>query len=39
VRDPLAQLGAIVIFTVLFSLALALVVKARRIEIFAATTA
>jgi hypothetical protein len=39
VKHPVAQLGAIAIFTIIFSLALAVVVKARRIEIFAAATA
>ncbi|KAI9763624.1 MAG: hypothetical protein M1839_006372 [Geoglossum umbratile] len=36
---PLAKLGAIVGFTALFSLALVIVVKARRIDAFAAATA
>lgn len=38
-RSPTAKLGAIVVFTALFSLALALVVKAKRVEILAAATA
>jgi hypothetical protein len=39
VRTPLARLGSIVAFTVLFSAILAIIARARRIDCFAATTA
>ena len=39
VTDTIARLGITVAFTVLFSVALMLVTQARRIEIFAATSA
>ncbi|KAL9024983.1 MAG: hypothetical protein Q9196_006110 [Gyalolechia fulgens] len=38
-RNPIARLAAIMVFTTIFSSTLLLVTKARRIDIFAATTA
>lgn len=38
-RSPIARLAAIMTFTTIFSLTLLLITKARRIDIFAATTA
>ncbi|KAL8851884.1 MAG: hypothetical protein Q9221_003207 [Calogaya cf. arnoldii] len=38
-NDPIARLAAIMVFTTLFSSTLCLVTKARRIDVFAATTA
>lgn len=39
VEKPLARLGLTMLFNALFSLTLAAITKARRIDIFAATTA
>ena len=39
VKKPLARLAVTMLFTALFSLTLATVAKARRIDVFAATTA
>jgi hypothetical protein len=39
IKDPLSRLGAIVGFSAVFSLVLALFTKARLVEIFAATAA
>ena len=39
VKSTLARLGVILCFSALFSLALSLVAKAKKIETFAATTA
>lgn len=39
VHDMVARLGAILAFSALFSLALALFTKAKKVEIFAATAA
>ena len=39
VKDMLVRLGMVALFTVLFSLALVLVTKAKRVEVFAATAA
>jgi len=39
VNAPLARLAAVMAFTALFSLTLAIVAKARRADVFAATTA
>jgi hypothetical protein len=39
VKNPLARLGMVTLFTVLFSLALVIVTKVRRVETFAYTTA
>jgi len=39
VHSPLARLGSIVLFTILFSVVLAVIAKARRVDCFAATTA
>ncbi len=39
VRAPLARLAAVMVFTALFSLTLAIVAKARKADVFAATTA
>jgi hypothetical protein len=39
IKDPLSRLGAIVGFSAVFSLVLALFTKARPVEIFAATAA
>ncbi len=39
IRSPLARLGSIVAFTLLFSAVLSLVARARRVDCFAASTA
>jgi len=39
IRSPVAQLGGIVAFTVLFSVVLAVIARAGRVECFAGTTA
>lgn len=39
IRSPLARLGGVVAFTVLFSVVLAVIARAGRAECFAATTA
>lgn len=39
VKAPLARLAAVMVFTALFSLTLAIVAKARKADVFAATTA
>lgn len=39
IRSPIARLGGVVAFTVLFSVVLAVIARARRAECFAATTA
>lgn len=39
VTKPLAKVAAIMVFTTFFSLTLAFITRAKRIEVFAATTA
>jgi hypothetical protein len=39
VRSPIARLGGVVAFTILFSVVFAVIARARRAECFAATTA
>lgn len=39
VKAPLARLAAVMAFTALFSLTLTVVAKARKVDVFAATTA
>jgi hypothetical protein len=39
VRNPMMKLGLVVLFTGLFALCLALVTEARKVEIFATTSA